>query len=54
MRAFLESMYGMPSYDEKRFRTQVRTLIRPLESQVKGDNRIISQREENDYRQTGC
>ncbi len=50
MRTFLESMYGMPSYDEEQFRAKIRTLVRPPESQVKGDNKIISPREENDYK----
>ncbi len=50
VRAFLESMYGLPSYDEERFRTEVRTLVHPPDSQAEGNTNTISLREENDHR----
>ena len=52
VRAFLESMYGVPSYDEERFRTEIHTLVHPPEGQTKGDNNTISLKEKkvNDHR----
>ncbi len=52
VRAFLESMYGLPSYDEERFRTEIRTLIHPPESRAEGEENTILPREENDNGQT--
>jgi hypothetical protein len=51
VRTFLESMYGV-SYDEERFRTEIRILARPPEGQAKGDNNTISLKEKkvNDHR----
>lgn len=53
VRAFLESMYGLPSYDEERFRAEVHALIHPPDSQAEGNDNIIPLKEENDHRQTG-
>jgi len=50
VRAFLESMYGLPSYDEERFQIEVRTLIHLPDSQAEGNNNTTSLREENDHR----
>ena len=42
VRDFLESMYGLQSYDEEQLRTQIHNLVKTPPDQDKGDDEAAS------------